>query len=125
MLKTRKTDAGWDLIADHDAIVSNKTVTPIHTGDFGDIPVGHVGLVCPRSGLAMKHGVTVVNAPGLVDAGYDGELIVLLSKFGDEPFPVKKGDRIAQLCVVPLSAWEPELSSDRAGKGFGSSGVAA
>ena len=123
MLKTRKTDAGWDLIADHDAIVSNKTVTPIHTGDFGEIPVGHVGIIKGRSGLALKHGIFVLG--GVVDSFYTGELVVILSKVGDEPLSIRKGDKVAQMCVLPLSAWEPGLSSDRADKGFGSSGVAA
>lgn len=125
MIKVRNTDAGFDLVAAHDGIISSRTVTPIHTGDFGDIPQGHVGLVCPRSGLAAKYGVFVVNAPGIIDAGYDGELIVLLSKVGDESFPVRKGDRIAQLVVVPLSAYTPGASSDRGDAGFGSTGVAA
>lgn len=123
MKKSRVTDAGWDLVASHDAIVGRDTVTKIRTGDFGDIPQGHVGLICPRSGLAAKHGVFVVNGPGVIDAGFDGEICVLLSKVGADPFPVRKGDRIAQLVVIPLSAYSPGTQSDRGEKGFGSSGV--
>ena len=122
MLKTRKTDAGWDLIADHDATISNKTVTVIQT-QAADIPVGHVGVVKGRSGLALKHGIFVLG--GVIDNGFNQPIGVMLSKVGDEPFPVRKGDRIAQLCVLPLSAWEPGLSSDRGTRGFGSSGVAS
>lgn len=125
MFKAHDTDAGFDLVAAHDGIISSRTVTAIHTDDYGDIPQGHVGLICPRSGLAAKHGVFVVNAPGVIDAGYDGELIVLLSKVGDESFPVRKGDRIAQLVVVPLSAYTPGVTSSRGDAGFGSTGVAA
>ena len=120
MIKTRKTDAGWDLIADHDAIVSDKTVTVIQT-QVADIPVGHVGIVKGRSGLALKHGIFVLG--GVIDHGFTSPIGVMLSKVGNEPFPVRKGDRIGQLCVLPLSAWEPGLSSDRADKGFGSSGA--
>lgn len=122
MIKQNALDAGFDLVATHDGIVGNNTVTKIRTGDFGDIPQGHVGLVCPRSGLAAKHGVFVVNAPGVIDAGYTGEIQVLLSKVGDESFPVRKGDRIAQLVVVPLSAYAPGAGSDRGEGGFGSTG---
>lgn len=123
MIKKDSMDAGWDLVSTHAAIVGNHAVTKIHTGDFGDIPPGHVGLICPRSGLAAKHGVFVVNGPGVIDAGFCGEICVLLSKVGEEPYPVRKGDRIAQLVVVPLSAYTPGAQSDRGEKGFGSSGL--
>lgn len=124
MIKANPLDAGFDLKATHPAIVSNEGVTRVHTGVYGDIPQGHVGLICPRSGLAAKHGVFVVNAPGIIDAGYTGELVVLLSKVGSEPVSFAKGDRIAQLVVVPLSAYAPGASSDRGDGGFGSTGVA-
>lgn len=120
--KANPLDAGWDLIATHAGIVGREGVTKIHTGVAGDIPQGHVGLICPRSGLAAKHGVFVVNAPGVIDSGFTGEICVLLSKVGAESFPVRKGDRVAQMVVVPLSAYTPGASSDRGSGGFGSTG---
>jgi len=92
------------------------------------IPEGHAGLVTPRSGLAAKHGITIVNTPGLVDAGYRGELRVILHNTDrKEPFVVEPGMRIAQLVVVAVP--EAELSevdelppSERGESGFGSSG---
>ena len=91
------------------------------------LPAGHAGLVLPRSGLALQHGVTVLNAPGLIDAGYRGEVKVLLINHGDRPAPINRGDRVAQLVVVrvdtvrlePLDQLPP---SDRGGGGFGSTG---
>lgn len=121
--KTRFTDAGWDLVAAHEAKVFDDAVTAIYTGIQADIPQGHVGLVCPRSGLAMREGVFVVNGPGILDAGYTGEIVVLLSKVGRLPHYVSKGDRVAQLVVVPLSSYAPGTQSDRGEKGFGSSGA--
>jgi dUTP pyrophosphatase len=93
-----------------------------------EIPPGHAGLVLPRSGLAAKRGIALVNAPGLIDSGYRGEIrVLLLNTDPDEPFEVAVGDRIAQLLVVPYVETEPvaagELSaSERGGGGFGSSG---
>jgi len=123
MQKAHELDAGWDLTATHAAIVGSHAVTTVRTGDFGDIPPGHVGLICPRSGLAAKYGVFVVNGPGIIDAGFKGEICVLLSKVGSDPFPVRKGDRIAQMVVVPLSAYSPGSVSDRGENGFGSTGA--
>jgi dUTP pyrophosphatase len=100
----------------------------IGTGLAVAIPRGHAGLVVPRSGLARTHGVTVANAPGLIDAGYRGELTVLLVNLGDEPHAVAVGERIAQLVIVPVGAHEPlevaELppSDGRGEGGFGSTG---
>lgn len=120
--KAHATDAGFDLIAQHGALVSNQAVTIIHTGFHGDVPPGQVGFVCSRSGLAAKYGVFVVNAPGVVDSGFTGEVRVTLSKVGPEPYPVRKGDKIAQLIYMPLSAYDPSVSSERGSNGFGSSG---
>lgn len=124
-VKAHELDAGYDLVADHDAIIGEGKVTKIHTGFWGDIPAGHVGLICSRSGLAANHGVFVLNAPGIADASYTGELIVLLSKVGQEAFPIRKGDRVAQLVVTPLSAYTPQATSQRGDAGFGSTGVAS
>lgn len=120
--KAHAQDAGWDLIATHDAKVFDDAVTAVYTGVVADIPPGHVGLVCPRSGLAMREGVFVVNGPGIVDAGYTGEIVVLLSKVGRTVHYVQEGDKVAQLVVVPLSSYVPGSSSDRGASGFGSSG---
>jgi dUTP pyrophosphatase len=92
------------------------------------IPEGHAGLVMPRSGLAARHGVSVVNSPGLIDEGYRGEVkVILLNTDGRELFVVEPGMRIAQLVVVPLARLEvvdaPDLpSSERGDGGLGSSG---
>ncbi len=101
---------------------------PVGTGLAVALPAGHAGLVVPRSGLARRAGVTVANAPGLVDAGYRGELIVVLVNHGAEPHRVEAGDRVAQLVVTPVALPEPELvhelpeSDGRGEGGFGSTG---
>lgn len=100
----------------------------VPTGIAIAIPEGHAGLVLPRSGLARKVGVTVANAPGLIDAGYRGELIVLLVNLGPDAHDIDVGDRIAQLVVTPIAAPPIELvdelppSDGRGEGGFGSSG---
>ena len=94
-----------------------------------EIPVGWEGQVRPRSGLAVRHGVTVLNAPGTIDSDYRGELKVLLVNLGQEPFEIRRGDRIAQLmlCEVAHGVAVAELESlaptDRGGGGFGSTGT--
>lgn len=100
----------------------------IPTGIAVAIPDGHAGLVAPRSGLAARHGISVVNGPGVVDAGYRGEINVILINHGTEPLKLSRGDRIAQLVVVPVVL--PELvevdelpESTRGAGGFGSSGL--
>jgi dUTP pyrophosphatase len=92
-----------------------------------ELPPGFEGQVRPRSGLALRHGVLVPNAPGTIDADYRGELKVILLNTGDEPFVVKRGDRIAQLVVAPVVNVRfdevAELDeTDRAGGGFGHTG---
>ena len=100
----------------------------IPTGIAVEIPPGQAGLVLPRSGLAFKHGIALVNAPGLIDSGYRGELrVLLLNTDREEPFVYAAGDRIAQLVLVKIETPEPvevaELSSsERGAGGFGSSG---
>lgn len=119
--KSNTLDAGYDLVATHDAIVGSSSVTKVHTGVTGDIPAGHVGLIMGRSGLAAKHGVFTLG--GVVDPGFTGEIVALLSKVGQEAYPIRKGDRIAQLVCVPLSAYVPGASSARGDNGFGSTGA--
>jgi dUTP pyrophosphatase len=120
-------DAGLDLAACERVELAPGARAVVGTGLAVAIPEGHAGLVQPRSGLAAEHGIAIVNSPGLVDAGYRGELkVVLLNTDRDAPFVVEPGMRIAQLVVVPVALPEPrevdELpGSERGEKGFGSS----
>jgi dUTP pyrophosphatase len=120
-------DAGLDLAACERVELGPGERALVGTGLTVAIPDGHAGFVQPRSGLAAGHGITVLNTPGLVDAGYRGELkVVLLNTDRTEPFLVEPGMRIAQLVVVPVAFPEPrevvELpDSERGEKGFGSS----
>ena len=120
-------DAGLDLAACERVELGPGERRLIGTGLTVAIPEGHAGFVQPRSGLAARHGITVLNTPGLVDAGYRGELkVVLLNTDRTESFVVEPGMRIAQLVVVPVAFPEPtevgELpDSERGEKGFGSS----
>jgi dUTP pyrophosphatase len=120
-------DAGLDLAAAERVELAPGARAVVGTGLAVAIPDGHAGFVQPRSGLAARHGIAVVNSPGLVDSGYRGELmVVLLNTDREEPFVVEPGMRIAQLVVVPVTTPEPvevtELpASERGGRGFGSS----
>lgn len=120
-------DAGLDLAACERVELGPGERASVGTGLTIAIPDGHAGFVQPRSGLAARHGITVLNTPGLVDAGYRGELkVVLLNTDRNERFVVEPGMRIAQLVVVPVALPEPtEVSelpdSERGEKGFGSS----
>jgi dUTP diphosphatase len=120
-------DAGLDLAAcDRHELGPGERAT-VGTGLAVAIPAGHAGFVQPRSGLAARHGLTVVNSPGLVDSGYRGEIrVVLLNTDAREPFVVEPGMRIAQLVVLPVPELDPvaveELpESERGVRGFGSS----
>jgi dUTP pyrophosphatase len=120
-------DAGLDLSACERVELGPGERAVVSTGLAVAIPEGHAGLVLPRSGLAVRHGIGKVNAPGLIDAGYRGELkVVLLNTDRNERFVVEPGMRIAQLVVVPVAMTEPrevtELpASERGERGFGSS----
>lgn len=120
-------DAGLDLAACERVVLGPGERSVVGTGLAVAIPDGYAGFVQPRSGLAARHGITIVNTPGLVDAGYRGEIrIILLNTDRDDPFTVEPGMRIAQLVVVPVSAVElvevEELpESERGVRGFGSS----
>ena len=122
----RAGDAGADLVAREGAVLAaggGRALVP--TGVAVAIPEGYAGLVLPRSGLALRHGVTVANAPGLVDAGYRGELnVILLNTDPAADYEVHRGDRIAQLVIVAVEqvrfAVVDELPpSERGGGGFG------
>ena len=102
----------------------------IPTGVAVALPPGHEGQVRPRSGLALRHGVTVLNTPGTVDADYRGELQVILVNLGTEPFIVQRGMRIAQIIIAPvqravLVEFDTLNTTERASGGFGSTGIAA
>jgi len=126
--RSHEGDAGLDLYAAEAASLGPGERTSVGTGVAVEIPEGHAGLVLPRSGLAARHGIALVNAPGLIDAGYRGEVrVLLLNTDPEEVFEVASGDRIAQLIVTPCAPAEPvetlELSaSERGVGGFGSSG---
>jgi dUTP pyrophosphatase len=123
-------DAGYDLCAIEPATLQPGERATIATGIAIELPAGHAGLVVPRSGLAARHGIAIVNAPGLIDAGYRGELkVLLLNTDTAEPFRIAAGDRIAQLVIVAVATpqvveAEALAATDRGEGGFGSSGVA-
>jgi dUTP pyrophosphatase len=120
-------DAGLDLAACERVVLAPGERAMVSTGVAVALPEGCAGFVQPRSGLASRHGITIVNSPGLVDSGYRGELrVILLNTDPREPFTVEPGMRIAQLVVVPLpSVSVVELDelpeSERGVRGFGSS----
>lgn len=122
-------DAASDLRSSHEAVIQPGERLTVSTGIFIAIPDGFVGLVHPRSGLAAKHGVTVLNSPGTIDAGYRGEIrVTLLNTDKSEPFVIAKGDRIAQLLFQKVEQAkfvevEKLPSSERAERGFGSTGT--
>jgi dUTP pyrophosphatase len=126
--RAHEGDAGLDLYACEEAHVGPGERWSVGTGVGVEIPAGHAGLVLPRSGLARDHGIALVNAPGLIDSGYRGELrVLLLNTDPAETFRVEPGDRIAQLVITPIATPEPveapALSESLRGKGgFGSSG---
>ena len=121
-------DAGYDLRAAEAVTIGPGERASVGTGIAVAIPEGQAGLVLPRSGLAARHGISLVNAPGLIDCGYRGELrVLLLNTDRDEPFSVEPGDRIAQLVLVRVETEELEEVAEldetaRGVGGFGSSG---
>ena len=122
-------DAGLDLHAAEPARLGPGERASVGTAVAVEIPPGHAGLVLPRSGLAAHHGITLVNAPGLIDPGYRGEIRVLvLNTDRDQSCELAVGDRIAQLLVIPCAAATPlvapeiDATSSRGRGGFGSSG---
>lgn len=121
-------DAGLDLHASEARTIAPGARATVGTGIAVEIPEGHAGLVLPRSGLAAKHGISLVNSPGLIDPGYRGEIrVLLLNTDRETAFDVAVGERIAQLLVVPFAMLEPVAAgalgeSVRGEGGFGSSG---
>jgi dUTP pyrophosphatase len=127
-LRAHPGAAGCDLFAAEAAQLEPGQRASVGTGIAVEIPEGSAGLVLPRSGLAAKHGISVVNAPGLIDAGYRGEVrVLLLNTDRDETFAIEPGDRIAQLVIVEVGDAEPleaeSLAESARGEGgFGSTG---
>jgi dUTP pyrophosphatase len=123
-------DAGADLSSAEELILQPGQRATVATGVSIALPAGFVAFVVPRSGLAAKHGITVVNSPGTVDAGYRGELkVTLLNTDPSQPFTINKGDRIAQMIVMPVVQArfipvENLPESERGESGFGSTGIA-
>jgi len=122
------SDAGMDLRSVDELTIAPGARALVHTGLVVLLPPMYEAQVRPRSGLALKSGVTVLNTPGTIDSGYRGEVGVILANFGDAPFVVKKGDKIAQMVIAPVT--QPTVvetdvidETDRGAGGFGSTGV--
>lgn len=126
--RAHEGDAGLDLYSCEEAHLGPGERWSVGTGIAVEVPEGHAGLVLPRSGLAREHGIALVNAPGLIDSGYRGEVrVLLLNTDPAETFRIEPGDRIAQLVIAPVALTEPveaEALSEttRGDGGFGSSG---
>ena len=123
-----KSDAGMDVRSVADIVIAPGKRALVPTGLVMLLPPGYEAQVRSRSGLALKHGVTVLNTPGTIDSGYRGEVGVILANFGDSDFMVRKGDKIAQIVIAPVT--QPDIvesdtvdSTDRGAGGFGSTGV--
>jgi dUTP pyrophosphatase len=126
-VKSHEDDAAYDLRSQMDYTVQPGDTKLIDCGFAIAIPNGCVGLVCSRSGLALSQGVFVLNAPGVIDPSYRGEVRVILHNLGHQPFCIRPGDRIAQLLIVPTRSFrlvQTKLNETLRGDGgFGSTGV--
>lgn len=130
--KAHDSDAGYDLYSIEDVFLESQDTKMIRTGIILAIPAHHAGMVCSRSGLSAKHGISVLNAPGIIDSGYRGEVQVILHNAGKHSYHVKRGDKIAQLLISPLAVrYDMQLTevnhlatddTDRKKSGFGSTG---
>ena len=123
------SDAGMDIRSVAEMVIPARGRGLVPTGLVVLLPPGYEAQVRPRSGLALKHGVTVLNTPGTIDSGYRGEIGVILFNSGEEDFKVAKGDRIAQLVIAPVTQPVVEEAdsideTDRGAGGFGSTGAA-
>jgi dUTP pyrophosphatase len=126
--KAHDDDAAFDLRSRVDVVIPSGKITLVPTGVFMELPVGYEAQVRPRSGLALKHGITVLNTPGTIDAGYRGEVGVILINAGENDFSIARGDRIAQMVIQQLSdvqlvVAEQLSDTSRGAGGFGSTGV--
>ena len=118
--------AGMDVRSNEDYTLKPERRTLISTGLFFEIPEGFEFQIRPRSGMAAKYGITVLNAPGIIDSDYRGELGIILYNSGQSEFEIKKGDRIAQLVLAPVTRFDFELAEDLSASerkgGYGSTG---
>ena len=126
--KAHDDDAAFDLRSRVDIIIPSGKIMLVPTGVVMELPVGYEAQVRPRSGLALKHGITVLNTPGTIDAGYRGEVGVILINAGENDFTIARGDRIAQMVIqqltdVQLVSAEALSETARGAGGFGSTGV--
>ena len=126
--KAHDDDAAFDLRSRVDVVIPSGKIMLVPTGVFMELPVGYEAQVRPRSGLALKHGITVLNTPGTIDAGYRGEVGVILINAGEKDFAIARGDRIAQMVVqqltdVQLVSAEALSETARGAGGFGSTGI--
>ena len=122
------SDAGMDVRSVDDLVIAPGRRALVHTGLVMALPPMYEAQVRPRSGLALKNGITVLNTPGTIDSGYRGEVGVILANFGEEDFVVRKGDKIAQIVIAPVTQpvieeTETVDETDRGAGGFGSTGV--
>jgi dUTP pyrophosphatase len=120
--------AGMDVVSAEDLTLAPGARHAVATGFAMAIPEGYEVQVRPRSGLALKHGITCLNTPGTIDSDYRGEVKVILANLGTDPFPIKRGDRIAQLVPAPVqravfNTVDSLDQTERGGGGFGSTGV--
>ncbi|WAM34880.1 dUTP diphosphatase [Caldicellulosiruptor morganii] len=122
--------AGMDLFAcvDGEMVINPGEIRLIRTGIYIELPDGYEAQIRPRSGLALKYGITILNSPGTIDSDYRGEVCVILINLGNNPFVIKRGDRIAQMVICKYEKAKieevQELSeTDRGDGGFGSTGI--
>ncbi len=126
-VKAHPDDAAYDLRSRSDLELAPGKSTLVPTGVFLELPVGYEAQVRPRSGLALKHNLSLTNSPGTIDAGYRGEVGVIMFNPNPEPFAVRRGDRIAQMVISALPTVELALAEELSGTtrgagGFGSTG---
>lgn len=126
--KAHADDAAFDLRSRVDMDLPTGRSVLVPTGLFIELPPGYEAQVRPRSGLALKHNIMLTNSPGTIDAGYRGEVGIIILNMGSAPFPVKRGDRIAQMVVAKLPDVELEIAetlseTERGAGGFGSTGI--
>jgi len=127
--KGNRWDGGWDLRSNNpDITIEPGQKVKVYTGVSMEIPVRHIGMIAPRSGLGSKFRLTLANTVGIIDSDYRGEIIVFLVNNGDEPVEIKQFDRFCQLMIIPiridtLRTVDSLQGTDRGEDGFGSSGV--
>ena len=125
--RAHAADAGWDLRADQETVIPSGAIRIVRTGVRVDLPAGTHGMICSRSGLVAKHGLAVANAPGIIDSGYTGEILVALINHGRQAYRVLPGDRIAQIVfgrtdLVEVRGGATLERDSRGDGGHGSSG---